>query len=95
MNNCRFFTPLKKEPSLDGEEGSSDIFVKRLSLRLERKLITLLAETQKWFHQEVELLEALQTQINIMEERIHECIPVTPAMELLISLPGEEISSVL
>jgi len=36
----------------------------------------------------LELLEALQTQIDVMEGRIRERIQVTPAIELLKSLPG-------
>jgi hypothetical protein len=76
--------------SVEGEEGSSDIFSKGFSSRLEQELIGLPDETQKCVHQELELLEALQTQIDVMEERIRERIQVTPAIELLKSLHGRK-----
>jgi transposase len=73
--------------SIKCEEGSSDIFTKGYSVNLEQKLKTLPGETQKCIHQELDLLEGLQTQISI-EERIRERIPITPEIELLKSLPG-------
>jgi transposase len=81
-------TLAKYNLSIEGEEGSSDIFSKGFSSRLEQELKVLPIETQKCVHQELELLEAVQTQIEVMEERIHERIPVTPTTELLKSLPG-------
>ena len=41
--------PGEVQSPVDGEEGSSDIFVSGFSLRLERKRITLHAETQNAF----------------------------------------------
>jgi transposase len=81
-------TLAKYNLSVEGEEGSSDIFAKGFSLRLEQELKALPAETPKCVQQELEILEEIQTQINLMEERIRERIPITPAIELLKSLPG-------
>jgi transposase len=88
LKNRIHATLAKYNLSFEGEEGSSDIFSKRFSLTLEQKLQTLPTETQKCIHQELELLEELQTQIGVMEDRIRERIPITPAIELLKSLPG-------
>jgi transposase len=88
LKNRIHATLAKYNLSIEGEEGSSDIFSKGFSSRLEQELKALPAETQKCVYQELELLEALQTQIDLMEERIRERIPVTPAIELLKSLPG-------
>jgi transposase len=88
LKNRIHATLAKYNLSIEGEEGSSDIFAKGFSSRLEQELKGLPDETQKCVYQELELLEALQTQISIMEERIRERIPVTPVIELLKSLPG-------
>jgi transposase len=88
LKNRIHATLAKHNLSFEGEEGSSDLFSKRFSLTLEQKLQTLPTETQKCIHQELELLEELQKQIGVMEDRIRERIPITPAIQLLKSLPG-------
>jgi transposase len=88
LKNRIHATLAKYNLSIEGEEGGSDIFTKRFSLRLESKLKTLPAETQKCIPQELELLEELQTQIGVLEERIRERIPVTPAKAYGNANPG-------
>lgn len=88
LKNRIHATLAKYNLSFEGEEGSSDIFSKQFSSKLEQKLKTLPVETQKCIYQELELLEELQKQIGVMEGRIRELIQVTPAIELLKSLPG-------
>jgi transposase len=97
MALCKIRVPLKNRihatlakynRSIESEEGGSDIFTKGFSSKLEQKPKTLPVETQKCVHQVMELLDELQAQISIMEERIRERIPITPTIELLKSLPG-------
>jgi transposase len=88
LKNRIHATLAKYNLSFEDEEGGSDIFSKRFTLKLEQKLHTLPAETEKCIWQELKLLDELQMQIDTMEERIRERIPVTPAIALLKSLPG-------
>lgn len=69
-------------------ETDSDIFAEKWSEDLKRIIQRLPAETQNCVQQEVELLELVQGQIQSMEERMREQIPITPGMQLLKSLPG-------
>ncbi len=57
-------------------------------MELKRVIEELPTETQDCIRQEIELLEIVQEQIQTMEERMHERIPLTPSMQLLKSLPG-------
>lgn len=45
-------------------------------------------ETQKCLKQELELLDRVQGQIGVMEERMKVCIALTPDMQLLKTIPG-------
>lgn len=66
----------------------SDIFAPKWSSQLNKVIEELPSETQKCLQQELELLEAVQEQIQRMEERMKECISLTPDMQLLKTLPG-------
>lgn len=66
----------------------SDIFAPKWSSQLNEVIEELPSETQKCLQQELELLEGVQGQIQAMEERMKECISLTPDMQLLKSLPG-------
>jgi len=66
----------------------SDIFAPKWSSQLNEVIEELPSETQKCLQQELELLEAVQEQIQGMEERMKECISLTPDMQLLKTLPG-------
>ncbi len=69
-------------------DTDGDIFAEKWSMELKRVIEELPTETQDCIRQEIELLEIVQEQIQTMEERMHERIPLTPSMQLLKSLPG-------
>lgn len=69
-------------------EGSSDIFVGKGLVALQRELVRLPEETRHCVEQELELLDQLKGQINDLEKRIQERIRQTPRMQMLKSLPG-------
>jgi transposase len=66
----------------------SDIFVGKGRAWLTRTLKKLPPETGRCLVQELDLLDATMGQIAELEERIRECIQLTPNMQLLKSLPG-------
>jgi transposase len=88
LKNRIHATMAKYNLSLETEEGNSDIFAENCSVELDRVIKKLPAETQNCVMQELELLDELQKQIDFMEERIRERIPVTPTIQLLKSLLG-------
>lgn len=69
-------------------EGTSDLFSLRGRRLLEDRLGELPPQTRHSVEQELELLDLLEEQIDIAEERIRQVIAVTPTMKLLITLPG-------
>jgi len=69
-------------------EGESDLFGTRGRQAMSKRLPELPPETRHSVEQELELLDQLAEQIGLAEQRIHEVIAVTPAMKLLMSLPG-------
>lgn len=69
-------------------ETDSDLFGKKGLQELQEVIQALPSETQKCIQQELELVEELNTQIRLLEERIRQRIPITPTMQLLKTLPG-------
>ena len=69
-------------------EGESDLFGTRGRKAMSRRLPELPPETRHSVEQELRLLDQLAEQIDLAEQRIHQMIAVTPAMKLLMSLPG-------
>ena len=66
----------------------SDIFAPKWSSQLNQVIEQLPAETQNCLQQELELLEGVQEQIRVMEERMKVRISLTINMQLLKTLPG-------
>jgi hypothetical protein len=66
----------------------SDIFAPKWSGQLNQGIEQLPPETQKCLKQELELLDRVQGQIGVMEERMKVCIALTPDMQLLKTIPG-------
>jgi len=66
----------------------SDLFGREGRRLLTRALPTLPPETGKCLEQELKVLDAVQAQIDELEERMSERIPVTETMKLLKTLPG-------
>lgn len=69
-------------------EGQSDLFGTKGRKEIDRHLPELPIETRRSVEQELLLLDHLAEQIDMAEHRIREVIAVTPAMQLLMSLPG-------
>jgi transposase len=69
-------------------EDTSDLFGKRGRLLINKCLEELPRETRYSVIQELDLLDHAQSQIDIAEKRIKEVIKVTPAMQLLMTIPG-------
>jgi len=69
-------------------EGESDLFGIRGRKKMEQKLSELPPETRHSVEQEIELLDQIEEKIDIAEKRIRQVIAVTPAMKLLMTLPG-------
>jgi transposase len=55
---------------------------------LEKTLLQLPPETQRCVQQELVLLDFVQDEISSLEDRIRQCIKVTPRIQLLKTLPG-------
>jgi len=68
--------------------GASDLFGAGGRKQIEKKLGELPPETRYSVRQELKLLDQVQEQIDVAEKRIREIITVTPAIKLLMSLPG-------
>ena len=66
----------------------SDLFGKRGRQAIADAMRELPPETVCSIEQELELLDQVQAQIEIAEERIKEVIKVTPVMQLLMTMPG-------
>jgi len=74
----------------------SDIFTAKWRPQLLQVLEHLPAETRRCVQQELELLDLLQTHIHRLEARILERVELTPAIQLLMSIPGPaEILSIV
>jgi len=69
-------------------EESSDIFVGKGLVALEKKLVHLPEETRRCVKQELELLEQLKDHIRTLERRIRSQIRQTTRMQWLKTLPG-------
>jgi transposase len=69
-------------------EGSSDIFVGKGRVALEKELFGLPEETRCCVNLELELLDQLREHIRYLEKRIRDRIRQTQDMQLLKSLPG-------
>jgi transposase len=69
-------------------EGTTDLFSKKGMSWLEGALSSLPPETSRCAKQELELLNALNDQIETLEDRIRQQIQTTPNLRLLKTLPG-------
>lgn len=69
-------------------EGVSDLFGVKGRKWMEKRLEELPTETGHSVEQELELLDQVEKQIAQTEERIQQIIGMTPAMKLLMTLPG-------
>lgn len=69
-------------------EGQSDLFGAKGRKEMNDRLGELPPETRHSVEQELKLLDQLEEQIDLAEKRIRQVIAVTPAMKLLMSLPG-------
>ena len=85
LKNRIHSTLAKYALSLDTQ---SDIFARKWRPQLLDLLQRLPAQTLRCMHQELELLDQVQTHINQLETRILEQIKLTPSMQLIQSVPG-------
>lgn len=69
-------------------EETSDLFGVQGRRLLEQHLSELPPETRQSVCQELKLLDQLKEQISVAEERMQQIIRKTPAMKLLMTLPG-------
>jgi transposase len=93
LKNRIHSTLAKYALSLDTD---SDIFSPKWRPQLLQVLEHLPAETHRCVAQELELLDLLQTHIQRLEERILQRVEITPAIQLLMSIPGPaEILSIV
>lgn len=69
-------------------EGESDLFGVRGRKSMAERMAELPPETRHSVEQEIGLLGQMQEQICLAEKRIRQVIAVTPAMKLLMTLPG-------
>jgi transposase len=69
-------------------EEVSDLFGVRGRNLIEKRLVELPPETRNSVKEQVKLLDQLQRQISMVEERIRQIVKVTPEMQLLMSIPG-------
>lgn len=69
-------------------EYTSDLFGKRGRVSINKSMGELPQETSYSIKQELEMLDQVQSQIDIAEERVREVIKVTPAIQLLMTIPG-------
>ena len=93
MSLCAWRTRIKNrihstlaKYALSPEEGT--VFSQRGRAWLDSAVSCLPPETGRCLIQELQLLDYLSQQISQLEERIHSTIALTPAMQLLKSLPG-------
>jgi len=68
--------------------SESDLFGTKGRQAMAKQLPKLPPETRHSVEQELELLDELERQIALAEDRIRQVIMVTPEMKLLMSLPG-------
>lgn len=68
--------------------AASDLFSQKGRTCLEESVRRLPPETRRSLELELELLDQLQAHISVLETRIRERIQLTPAIELLKTLPG-------
>jgi transposase len=85
LKNRIHSTLAKYALSLDTQ---SDIFARKWRPQLLDLLQRLPAQTQRCMHQELDLLDQVQTHINQLETHILEQIKLTPSMQLIQSVPG-------
>jgi transposase len=69
-------------------DGASDIFASRRRSDLEDLLQHLPAETARCTSQQLQLLDALNSHIKQLEDRIVERIQTTPTIQLVQTVPG-------
>ena len=69
-------------------EEVSDLFGVRGRNLVEKRLVELPPETTHSVKEQLKLLDQLQQQISMAEERIWQIIKITPEMQLLMSMPG-------
>ena len=79
--------PRQPKYALSPEDGSQ-LFSQHGRTWLNTNLSRLPSETARCVSQHLELLDFLCLQIASLEDRIHDQIALTPAMQLLKSLPG-------
>jgi len=69
-------------------EEVSDLFGVRGRNLIEKRLAELPPETRDSVKEQLKLLDQLQRQISMVEERIRQIVKITPEMQLLMSIPG-------
>jgi transposase len=69
-------------------ENETDLFGTRGRQAMSKRMPELPPETRHSVEQELKLLDQLEEQIDLAEQRIRQVIAVTPDMKLLMSLPG-------
>lgn len=69
-------------------DTDSDIFAPKWRPDLERTLDQLPEETRRCAQQQLQVLDALQEHIKVLEARIGERIQATPTMQLIQTVPG-------
>jgi transposase len=69
-------------------EDGKELFCKTGRRWLDRTILQLPPETQRCVQQELVLLDFIQAEISSLEDRIRQCIRVTPRIQLLKTLPG-------
>jgi transposase len=69
-------------------DTDSDIFAPKWRPELEAVLQKLPAETERCVRQQLQILDAIQEHINVLEARIVERIQATPTIQLIQTVPG-------
>jgi transposase len=69
-------------------DTNSDIFAPKWRPALEDAFSQLPEETGRCAHQQLQILDTLNTHIRLLEDRIMERIRITPSMQLIQTIPG-------
>jgi transposase len=88
MFKNRIHATLAKYALSPGDEEISDLFSKKGRIWLEGAVKALPLQTSRCLAQELELVDALDDQIGVLESRMRQQIQATPNMQLLKTLPG-------
>jgi transposase len=69
-------------------EDGKELFAKSGRRWLDKTILLLPPETRRCVQQELILLDLIQKEISTIEDRIRQCIQITPRIQLLKTLPG-------